>query len=118
MSARPAAGNLGRRLALVHRFVRQHRLTNHVSDGEDVGYVGTHLLIDFDKTTIQITQETNYPWSGEVKLSLELPQPTQFTLRLRIPGWARNQPTPSDLYHYIEAPSSASPPCMTDLFRF
>src|SRR5262249_41622033 len=25
---------------------------------------------------------------------------TRFTLRLRIPGWARNQPVPSDLYEY------------------
>jgi uncharacterized protein len=49
---------------------------------------------------IEITQTTHYPWNGTVFLNLALTQPTRFTLNVRIPGWARNAPVPSDLYRY------------------
>jgi DUF1680 family protein len=29
-------------------------------------------------------------------------RPTAFTIRLRIPGWAKGRPVPGDLYHYME----------------
>src|SRR5207247_10068267 len=34
-----------------------------------------------------LRQETQYPWDEHVALTLELEQPTQFAIRLRIPGW-------------------------------
>jgi DUF1680 family protein len=40
-------------------------------------------------TPIQIRQTTQYPWNGEVQLALALAQPADFTLHVRIPGWAR-----------------------------
>jgi DUF1680 family protein len=36
---------------------------------------------------VKLTQETHYPWDGDIKLTLAPATPTQFTLRLRIPGW-------------------------------
>ena len=44
-----ARHHLGRHVRLVHRLVRQHRLADHVADGEDVGHVAAHLRIDFDE---------------------------------------------------------------------
>ncbi len=41
-----------------------------------------------DGTAVKLVQETDYPWSGDVKLTLELPKPAAFALRLRIPVWA------------------------------
>ena len=38
-----------RDLALVRGFVGEHRRTDDVADGEDVGDVGAHLLVDGDK---------------------------------------------------------------------
>jgi DUF1680 family protein len=38
---------------------------------------------------VVIRQETDYPWSGAVALTIETEQPVRFKLRLRIPGWAR-----------------------------
>ncbi|MBK8136231.1 MAG: glycoside hydrolase family 127 protein [Chloroflexi bacterium] len=38
----------------------------------------------------EVEQVTNYPWDGDVKLQLKLEQPGEFTLALRIPGWARS----------------------------
>jgi DUF1680 family protein len=57
---------------------------------------------------VTITQQTNYPWEGNIRLNLELSQPTEFALHLRIPGWARNQPVPSDLYRYLPVPSETA----------
>ena len=46
-------------------------------------------------------QETAYPYDGDVTLSLQRGS-GRFALCLRIPGWVRNQPVPSDLYRYTD----------------
>jgi len=38
---------------------------------------------------VTIRQETQYPWSGHVSLSVHMERSAQFGLRLRIPGWCR-----------------------------
>ena len=48
--------------------------------------------------TVKLTQKTNYPWDGDVKITITPDKPGRFTLKLRIPGWAQNKPVPSDLY--------------------
>jgi hypothetical protein len=49
---------------------------------------------------ISITQATQYPWDGEVKMVVSPEKSGRFALSLRIPGWAKNQPIPGDLYTY------------------
>jgi uncharacterized protein len=39
---------------------------------------------------VVIRQETDYPNSGRVRIGLDLEQPEDFALRLRIPSWAAN----------------------------
>jgi uncharacterized protein len=41
--------------------------------------VGPHQVI--------LHQQTNYPWDGEVRFEIELDEPAEFGLHLRIPGW-------------------------------
>ena len=36
---------------------------------------------------VTLHQQTNYPWDGEVRFEIELDEPTEFGLYLRIPGW-------------------------------
>lgn len=57
-------------------------------------------------TTVKISQQTDYPWSGRITLNLSPEKPTRFTLRLRIPGWVEGRPVPSDLYSYLPADGS------------
>ncbi len=38
---------------------------------------------------VTLTQETSYPWNGDVKLTVGVQQPSKFDLFLRIPGWCR-----------------------------
>ena len=54
-----------------------------------------------------VTQETDYPWSGAVKLTVDPPEECAFALRLRIPGCARGEPVPSDLYRHLDADDEA-----------
>lgn len=43
-----------------------------------------------NKTPLKIQQKTEYPWKGEVKLTVSPAEASDFTLFLRIPGWARS----------------------------
>jgi DUF1680 family protein len=46
----------------------------------------THLL---DGSQLKLRQETNYPWDGAVKLTIEACKAAPFEIKLRIPGWAK-----------------------------
>ena len=55
------------------------------------------------RATVKLAQKTEYPWSGRVRLTVTPDQSSDFTLCLRIPGWASGRPVPSDLYRFAEA---------------
>ena len=61
---------------------------------------GTSVKIDGQRT-VQLQQETNYPWDGRISLAIDTDRPTRFTIKIRLPGWSRNSPVPSDLYRYM-----------------
>ncbi|MEI6503477.1 MAG: beta-L-arabinofuranosidase domain-containing protein, partial [Armatimonadota bacterium] len=50
-------------------------------------YVGGSATALVGKLPVTVTQETQYPWQGQVKLNLSPERPAAFGLRLRIPGW-------------------------------
>ncbi len=51
---------------------------------------------------VRVRQDTRYPWDGRIRVTLEPQKSAVFSLRMRVPGWARHQPVPSDLYAYLE----------------
>jgi DUF1680 family protein len=53
--------------------------------------------------TVKVDQETRYPWDGAIKMTITPDQAAELTIKVRVPGWARNQPVPSDLYKYEDA---------------
>lgn len=57
---------------------------------------------------IGIEQRTRYPWDGEITIEVSVSEPTNFTLKLRIPGFALGQPVPSDLYTSLGGESVAA----------
>lgn len=73
-------------------------------------YAGNSAELDVAGTAVRVRQRTRYPWDGAVAIAVE-PQagPQQFTLHLRIPGWAQNSPVPSDLYRYLDEAPADSP---------
>lgn len=53
-----------------------------------------------DGRKITLTQDTRYPWDGAVKITVAPEKKSRFTVAVRIPGWARNEVLPGDLYHF------------------
>ncbi len=66
-------------------------------------YIGGRGQVGLAGRPVVVTQETGYPWEGSVKLSLGLEAPGPFELALRIPGWARGEAMPTDLYRFLDA---------------
>jgi uncharacterized protein len=58
-------------------------------------------------TDVEIVQTTEYPWKGDVRIEVRPVKAAEFTLAVRVPGWATNRPVPSDLYTYPEAAEGA-----------
>jgi DUF1680 family protein len=63
---------------------------------QDESNVNVHLYIEgsskfnIDNQQITLKQKSNYPWEGKIAFSLELENPTEFSLNLRIPEWCKN----------------------------
>jgi DUF1680 family protein len=41
-------------------------------------------------TPLKVVQKTNYPWDGDVKLTVSPAEPADFAVNVRIPGWAKS----------------------------
>jgi DUF1680 family protein len=67
-------------------------------------YIGGTATVPVAGADVQFTQTTDYPWDGQVRIEVTPPTSHEFTLRLRIPGWARNKPVPGGLYRFLEVP--------------
>jgi DUF1680 family protein len=64
-------------------------------------YASSHSDIQVGGESVELIQDTQYPWEGQVCILVNPEKPTAFTLRLRIPGWATDTPVPgSDLYSF------------------
>ena len=64
-------------------------------------FAGGSATIKMDDNTVHLRQQTRYPWDGDVKITVEPKRSREFAIYVRIPGWAQNQPVPSDLYRYL-----------------
>jgi DUF1680 family protein len=57
--------------------------------------------VEMNKTSVEISQETDYPWDGKVVIKVNPKNSESFAVNVRIPGWAVGKPMPSDLYSYL-----------------
>lgn len=63
-------------------------------------FVSGDAMIETAGNTVTLTQETEYPWEGKVTIRVEPQKSETFSVCVRIPGWARNEAVPSDLYRF------------------
>ena len=67
-------------------------------------YAGSDAVIPLENGSISIRQQTDYPFDGRVHLTITPEREQSFTLKLRIPGWARTDRfVPGELYQYADA---------------
>jgi len=57
------------------------------------------IKLDSGKS-VQVVQDTAYPWNGLVRLAVNPDRQGRFAVHVRIPGWARNEALPSDLFRF------------------
>jgi len=65
-------------------------------------FMGNTSKIALDVTNVEITQTTEYPWKGEVAININPEKTADFTLKIRIPGWANQEASPGDLYAFMD----------------
>jgi DUF1680 family protein len=85
------------------RFIPEIASFIYATGGRDLFvnlFIGGSAKVELAGTPVEVKQVTHYPWDGKVALTFTPGKPQKFTLNLRIPGWARSQPLPSDLYRY------------------
>ena len=98
-------GNITRFLASVPGYV--------YAKAQDAVYVNLYvpgtgdIALDGNRT-VKLTQQTRYPWDGAVKITVA-PEPAgTFAINVRIPGWAREEPVPGDLYRFLDTAPPAT----------
>lgn len=53
-------------------------------------YIGSSTTFNVNGKNINIYQECNYPWYGDIKMKVDTEDPCEFTIAIRIPGWCGN----------------------------
>jgi len=69
-------------------------------------FIGSRTDIPLKGQNVTVIQKTNYPWDGKVSIQISTGKKIPFVVKIRIPGWAKNIPVPSDLYTYIQQDES------------
>lgn len=61
-------------------------------------FIGSDADIALGDTQVHVRQQTRYPVDGKVVLTLTPEKAARFTVKVRIPGWARGEENPFGLY--------------------
>ncbi len=70
-------------------------------------YIGSSTTAQIGKAQVPVTMETNYPWDGTIKLTVQPKSKTKFKIHLRIPGWVQGEAVPGDLFVFEDKTKSA-----------
>ena len=65
-------------------------------------FVPGSATLDVNTKKVALTQQTAYPWDGDISITVDKNTAGVFDMKIRIPGWLRGKPVPSDLYYYTD----------------
>ena len=65
-------------------------------------FLSNTSTLDVKGKKVTLSQQTNYPWDGDITITIDQNTAGQFALKIRIPGWVRGKVVPSDLYAYAD----------------
>ena len=95
----------------IARFMASVPGLAYASKGDAV-YVNLYLAgqasIRTDRGVVKLDVDTRYPWDGRVLITVHPEKPGRFPLLLRLPGWARNEAMPADLYRFTESSTAVT----------
>ena len=58
--------------------------------------------IKINGKNVTLEQKTEYPWNGDIQMTINPKGQQMFAMKIRIPGWLRDNVVPSDLYRYSD----------------
>ena len=67
-------------------------------------FVGSKAQIQFAGQKVAISQTTDYPWNGDVRIKVEPSKTGEFELHIRIPAWCQGPTSPEELYQPAPRP--------------
>lgn len=69
-------------------------------------FVGSRAQIELNGQKVVLSQTTDYPWQGEIKLKIEAAKAKEFDLHIRVPGWCEGTSATDELYQFRGRPAS------------
>jgi uncharacterized protein len=63
-------------------------------------FISNDASITVGKTKVQVSQKANFPWDGKVEMTINPEKSANFSMMIRIPGWAVNEAIPGGLYKF------------------
>ena len=78
----------------------------YAKDAHDAVYVNLYIASGASFAVggqqLRLALESEMPWGGASRLTVSTAGPVRASIKLRIPGWARERPVPSSLYAYTD----------------
>jgi len=65
-------------------------------------FMGNAATLNVNNKKVMIEQTTEYPWNGDIAIKVTGNNAGKWAMKVRIPGWVRNQVVPGDLYEYSD----------------
>ena len=65
-------------------------------------FAGNTATIQVEGKDVELEQQTNYPWDGDISINIKKNKAKAFNLMVRVPGWVDRTPVPSDLYRFSD----------------
>lgn len=65
-------------------------------------FMSNTAKLDVEGKMVELSQSTNYPWNGDITITVNKNKAGKFGMKIRIPGWVQNKVVPSDLYSYSD----------------
>lgn len=65
-------------------------------------FMSNTASLSVDGKKVEIEQTTEYPWEGDIAVTVNQNKAGQWALKIRVPGWVENKVVPSDLYYYSD----------------
>jgi hypothetical protein len=65
-------------------------------------YLSNEADILLGNRKVKVVQKADFPWDGKVEIAIDPETQGKFTLKLRIPGWSRNEAIPGGLYRFTD----------------
>jgi DUF1680 family protein len=72
-------------------------------------FISSEATLTLANQQVTIRQQNNYPWDGDLSFVVSPKKAADFTIMMRIPGWAQNVAVPSTLYSFTTSTSNKIP---------